>query len=157
MVVVLTLLLLIAVLAFVGYPLLRPAVPEAIAPAAPMEQQREQLLGERENVLSTLKDLALEHSIGNLSDGDYGALRAAQRHKAVTILRELDHLDDGATTPVSRHPSALDHPTLDEQLEEEIARARQRLDGAQPETVPGMGAEGAVVTCPVCGTTRAPH
>ena len=92
MVVVLTLLLLIVVLAFVGYPLLRPAVLAAAGPAAPAEEQRAQLLGERENVLSTLKDLELEHSIGNLSDGDYDALRAAQRHKAVAIFRAAGRL-----------------------------------------------------------------
>src|ERR671923_1772516 len=104
MVIVLTLLLLIAVLAFVGYPLLRPAVREADELAAPAEEQREQLLGERENVLSTLKDLELEHSIGNLSDGDYDALRAAQRHKAVAIFRELDHLDADGRAVAAQHP-----------------------------------------------------
>src|SRR5437763_9914930 len=121
MVVVLTLLLLIVVLAFVGYPLLRPAVREAAEPVAPVEEQREQLCGERENVLSTLKDLELEHSIGNLSDGDYDALRTAQRHKAVAIFRELDRLDDNGPVVAAQHPSALDHLTLDEQLEEQIA------------------------------------
>src|SRR5436190_17448058 len=155
MVVVLTLLLLIVVLAFVGYPLVRPAVPAAAEPAAPAQEQREQLLGERENVLSTLKDLELEHSIGNLSDGDYDALRTAQRHKAVAIFRELDGLDDPGPAVVSHHPSMLDHLTLDEQLEEEIARARQRLNGTDPDTTPGT--EGPAVTCPACGMTRAPH
>src|SRR5919199_6721142 len=108
MVIRLTLLLLIVVLAFVGYPLLRPAVPETTEPAVPAEEQREQLLGERENVLSALKDLELEHSIGNLSDSDYDALRTAQRHKAVAIFRELDRLDDPGPAAVSHHPSMLD-------------------------------------------------
>jgi len=155
MVVVLTLLLLIIVLAFVGYPLLRPAVRETAEPAAPAEQQREQLLGERENVLSTLKDLELEHSIGNLSDGDYDALRTAQRHKAVAIFRELDRLDDSGPVAVSHHPSMLDHLTLDEQLEEEITRARQRLNGNDSDMMPGT--ESPAIACPACGTTRLPH
>ena len=146
---------LIVVLAFVGYPLLRPAVPEAAEPAAPAEEQREQLLGERENVLSTLKDLELEHSIGNLSDGDYDALRTAQRHKAVALFRELDRLDDPGPAVVSHHPSMLDHLTMDEQLEKEIARARQRLNGIDPDTAPGT--QGPAVTCPACGTTRSSH
>ena len=155
MVIVLTLLLLIVVLAFVGYPLVRPAVRAAAGSAAPEQEQREQLLGERENVLSTLKDLELEHSIGNLSDGDYDALRAAQRHKAVAIFRELDRLDDPGPAAVAQHPSMLDHLTLDEQLEEEIARARQRLNGTDPDTAPGT--QGPAVACPACGTTRSSH
>jgi hypothetical protein len=137
----------------------RPAVPAAAEPVAPAEEQREQLRGERENVLSTLKDLELEHSIGNLSDGDYDALRAAQRHKAVAIFRELDRLDSNGTAPAAQHPSVLDHLTLDEQLEEEIARARQRLNGTDPDTAPlsSDGRSGPAVTCPACGTTRLPH
>jgi hypothetical protein len=137
----------------------RPAVPAATEPAAPAEEQREQLLGERENVLSTLKDLELEHSIGNLSDGDCDALRTAQRHKAVAIFRELDRLDDPGRATVSHHPSMLDHLTLDEHLEEEIARARQRLNGTDPDMAPlsPEGRSGPTVTCPACGTTRLPH
>jgi hypothetical protein len=159
MVVVLTLLLLIVVLAFVGYPLLRPAVPAAAQPTAPAEEQREQLLGERENVLATLKDLELEHSIGNLSDGDYDALRAAQRHKAVAIFRELDRVDANGPPVAVQHPSVLDHLTLDEQLEEEIARARQRLNGTDPDTAPlaPEGRSGPASACPACGTTRSSH
>ena len=159
MVIVLTLLLLIVVLAFVGYPLLRPAVREAAELAEPAEEQREQLLGERENVLSTLKDLELEHSIGNLSDGDYDALRVAQRHKAVAIFRELDRLDANGPAVAAQHPSVLDHLTLDEQLEEEIARARQRLNGANPDPAPRspFGPSSPTIACPACGTMRASH
>jgi hypothetical protein len=151
--------LLIVVLAFVGYPLVRPAVPAAVEPVAPAEEQREQLRGERENVLTTLKDLELEHSIGNLSDGDYDALRAAQRHKAVALFRELDRLDDTGPAVAAQHPSVLDHLTLDQQLEEEIARARQRLTGTDQDTGPlsREGRSGPAVTCPACGTTRSSY
>jgi hypothetical protein len=154
MVVLLTLLLLLVVLAFVGYPLLRPAVPEAGEPAAPAQEQREQLLGERENVLSVLKDLELEHSVGHLSDGDYDALRAAQRHKALAIFRELDRLDDPGPVSVAHPPAVLDYLALDERLEEEIARARQRLEGTGLDAAPGTAGPAA---CPACGTPPAPH
>src|ERR671930_262501 len=159
MVIALTLLLLLVVLAFVGYPLLRPAVPAGAEPAAPAEEQREQLLGERENALATLKDLELEHSIGNLSDGDYDALRAAQRHKAVAIFGELDRLDTDGPAVAVQHPSVLDHLTLDEQLEEEIARARQRLNGTDRAgaPLPPGGRAGRAGPCPACGTTRSSH
>lgn len=134
MVLIVTLLLLVAVLAFVGYPLLQSPAAAPDDRIAPVAEQRAQLLAERENAVSALKDMEFEHGIGNLSDADYESLRSAQRHKAVAILGELERLDEAtattatadATAPASP-PTPTDHPALDTRLEEEIARARQRL------------------------------
>src|SRR5579875_4108383 len=91
------------VLLFVGYPLLRPSAPETVEAVPPAVGQRERLLAEREQALSTLKELEFEHSIGNLSDDDYAALQSAHRHKAVAILRKLDAA--AATPAVPPAPS----------------------------------------------------
>lgn len=139
MIIAVTLLLLIAVLAFVGYPLLQPAVEAGPTAETPGAGQMQQLLSERENALAALKDLEFEHSIGNLSTADYEALRGAQRHKAVALLRELDG--------VSGEESAL---SLDERLEAAIARARQVLQ----ETLAGQTASKAGA-CPACGAAYA--
>src|SRR5579884_688981 len=148
MVVVVTLILLALVVAFVGYPLLRPSSPAtAEGPAA---GQRDQLLAERENALAALKDLELEHSIGNLSRDDYDALRAAQRRKAVAILRELDEVRDAVDAPADAPPSPLDNLALDARLEEEIARARRRLESGARDAVEPEPA------CPSCGAPHAP-
>lgn len=148
-----TLVLLIAILIFVGYPLARAAVPERGRPGdEPLMSQLEQLLAERENALSAIKDLEFEHSIGNLSDGEYEALRGAQRHKAMAILRELDLVGygSGTVTAVDEPPSPA-APGLDERLEAEIARARQRLS----DTV-GAATDGTPALCPACHTPYAP-
>lgn len=148
MTIVFALLLLALVLAFVGYPLLRPA-PDAHA-ESPATGQRDHLLVERENVLATLKDLEMDHSIGNLSRDDYDALRTGQRHRAVAILRELDEAGDAAETPANAQPSVFDHLALDTRLEDEIAAARQRLDTGEKATAETRP------RCPVCNTPHAP-
>jgi len=161
MILLATLLLLAAVLVFVGYPLVHPGAPDAVEPAAlPLLGQRERLLAERERALTTLQELEFEHNIGNLSDEDYAALQAPQRRKAVAILRELDSIgDDGVNAPVSP-PPLVDDPTLDTRLEEDIARARARLTGtpatsSATPTVPIP--EDASAPAAVCPTCRAPH
>lgn len=143
MIIAVTLLLLIAVLAFVGYPLLRPAVEAGDAAQTPGAGQMQQLLSERENTLAALKDLEFEHSVGNLSTADYEALRGAQRHKAVALLREIDSLGPEESTM-----------SLDERLEASIARARQALQ----ETPTGQAAAAATAPrCPACGRVQPRH
>ncbi len=161
MILVATLLLLAAVLVFVGYPLLHPGAPNTVEPSSPLLLgQRERLLAERERALSTLQELEFEHTIGNLSDEDYAALQAPQRRKAVAILRELDSIgDDGVNAPVSS-PPLVDDPILDTRLEEDIARARARLSGTPasdvvtPDAPLPEAASTSAVMCPGCG---APH
>jgi len=164
MILVVTLLLLAAVLVFVGYPLLRPSEPEAMEQAMeqvppPATGQRERLLAEREHVLATLKELEFEHGIGNLSDEDYAELQAPQRRKAVAILRELDSsgVDSGDTAGAS----ARDEPDVDARLEAEIARERARLAGTtgmEPAAQNSNLSDDAGVAlplCPVCHTAHA--
>ena len=150
-----TLALLVAVLIFVGYPLLQSGVPREVEAIPPSLGQREQLVSQREHALSTLKELEFEHSIGNLSDADYAALHGAHRHKAVAIMRELDSLEitaDAAPAPV------VDDSTLDARLEDDIARARQRLTGHGPGSALLEGeaeGEASQPLCPACGASHA--
>jgi len=147
MILVVTVLLLALVLIFVGYPLARLPAADAPAPISPALEQREQLLVERENALDALKDLEFEHSIGNLSDGDYAALQGAHRHKAVAILSELDSVD-GASAMGS--VAGVSDEDIDARLEEEIARVRQRLAAGEHEPV-----DIDRVSCPTCGASQA--
>lgn len=163
MILVVTLLLLAAVLIFVGAPLLRPSVTVSQQAPTPAAEQRAQLLSEREAALEALRDLEFERGIGNLDDADYAALRGAQRHKAVAILRELETLDSGdapaqATTATTQGPAEAaratastvrDEAALDARLEAEIAQARRRLAASL--------ADGAAARrCPACAVLHAP-
>ncbi len=128
--------LLVAVLVFVGYPLARPAREPNTLEASPAESQRRQLLLERENALAALKDLELDRAIGTLARDDYEVLRAAQRHKAVTIMQEIDRVDvrpdDGSDDGAALEPAA--------RLEAEIEAARRRLLAARGAACPSCGA-----------------
>lgn len=173
MVLIVTFLLLMLVLLFVGYPLLRPSAPEAVEAMPPAARQRERLLAEREQALSTLKELEFEHSIGNLSDDDYAALQGAHRHKAVAILRELDAaatapaatpassaagtMHSPETADVSRAlPLGADDPALDARLEDEITRARERLAVRSRDAQNQAERVMDHPRCPACGSPHAP-
>jgi len=139
--------LLFALLAFVGYPLLQAVNERSGEQDRPELGQRRRLLAEHEQALATLKDLEFEHSVGNLSDQDYAAQCAPYRHKAITILRELDRLaagsardgDDGERLVPPRSAGRLE-----DRLEDEITRARQRMEGAGDGVLQQR--------CPRCGS-----
>ena len=128
MIIAVTVLMLVAVLLFVGYPFLRPRAHVADELDLPATGQREQLLAERENALAVLKDLELEHDIGNISREDYDALRLAQRHRAVAIMRELDEVATPVSDATPAFHNVLDNLALDDRIEAEISQARRRLD-----------------------------
>ena len=55
--------------------------------------ERARLVRERETALRALRDLALDHATGKMSDADYDALRRRQEAVAVDALRRLDAVD----------------------------------------------------------------
>jgi hypothetical protein len=55
--------------------------------------ERSRLVHERETALRALRDLALDHATGKMSDADYDALRVRQEAAAIEALRRLDALD----------------------------------------------------------------
>jgi hypothetical protein len=145
--------LLFALLAFIGYPFVQAVSERRGDIDQPELGQRRRLLAEHEQALATLKDLEFEHSVGNLSDQDYTIQCMPYRYKAIIILRELDRLaavavpsaaDDGEPVAPSRSAGSLE-----DRLEDEITRARQRMAGA---------GDGALrQRCPRCGSlNRAP-
>jgi hypothetical protein len=70
-------------------PLLRGAgVPDREGSAG-----RAGLVREREAALRVLRDLALDHATGKMSDADYDALRGRQEAAALDALRRLDAID----------------------------------------------------------------
>jgi len=73
--------------------------------------ERARLVRERETALRVLRDLALDHTTGKMSDADYEALRARQEAAAIEALRRLDAVDAAsgagaaaASPPAVREP-----------------------------------------------------
>lgn len=68
--------------------------------------ERARLVRERETALRSLRDLALDHATGKMSDADYDALRSRQEAAAIDALRRLDALDRLASRPAMRESRA---------------------------------------------------
>ncbi|HKX19082.1 MAG TPA: hypothetical protein VJT33_13805 [bacterium] len=68
--------------------------------------ERAGLVRERETALHSLRDLALDHATGKMSDADYDALRSRQEIVAIDALRRLDALDQLASRPATREARA---------------------------------------------------
>jgi len=77
---------------YVLAPLWRGAASDRSAPA-----ERARLEEERETALRVLRDLALDHATGKMSDADYEALRVEQEAAAMNALRRLDAMEAPAS------------------------------------------------------------
>jgi hypothetical protein len=70
-------------------PLLGWAGEEAEAPE-PAAEEQERLLAVRRELLSSIKDLDMEHQVGKLSPEDYQETRERLTREAVAVLRRID-------------------------------------------------------------------
>jgi hypothetical protein len=94
--IILTALVAGASILFVMAPLLGwGAVPAFETPAGGAARRREELLQRRQEILSSIKDLELEHAVGKLTREDYEQTREHLSHQAIQVYRELDE-DAGA-------------------------------------------------------------
>jgi hypothetical protein len=138
MLLLVSLCLLVAVLVYVGYPALRPGVSVQLGPSSRTRtlERHQRLLSERAKALAALRELEFEHSIGNISDADYAALRQAQRSKAMAVLHEIDKI--GVTVSPRTAPSALldDAGDPEASLEDRIAGRRRQLSQAAMPPAP---------------------
>ena len=74
-------------LAYVGAPLLAPAITKGSTAA---EYRRRQLLDEKERLLNEIKDLDLEQMAGKLSQEDFTMLKNELNREAALVLQALD-------------------------------------------------------------------
>ena len=113
-------------LIFVVVPLRRGPSFEADSPS-PLEAAREK----KTAALAGIVDVEQEHDAGKMTTEDFRSLRAEYERDAVAALNELDVLATGS---------------LDDDLEREIAEARQKL------ACPSCGAPRSTgKPCPRCG------
>lgn len=110
-------LLAFAGLAFVLFPLTKGAIAEPEDAPSPVDEAREK----KTAALAGIVDLEQERDAGKMTTEDFHSLRVEYERDAVEALNELDEL---GTDPV------------DDELEREIADARQKL------------------ACPSCGAPR---
>jgi len=106
-------------IAAVAFPVLRNvrARPEATPEDGPSRLQ--ELLDRRDSLIGSLRDLENDHGLGNVTEGEYQALRSDYELQAVEALKSLGARTDG----------------IAEEVEAEVAALRVHLsDGTEPKS-----------------------
>lgn len=123
-----------AVILFIARPWWSAQKP-ALAASSPAQQNLTELEHQHDAVLSALRDLEFDRSVGRVAAKDYAVVRNDLLSEAATIVEQLD---TASTT------TNLD---LDAQIEAEIAALRQ---------ISGPAAATSGATCPACRQTARP-
>jgi hypothetical protein len=85
-------LLFIAAIIYVAYPLVSDKLAADTAEAGDTGQDR--LLDEKDEIISSLKDIEMDYRMGKLSLQDYTQLRVDFERRAAEVLKRLDENDD---------------------------------------------------------------
>ena len=127
------LLLSLAALAFVAWPLLKPGP----APVIVEDDRLAELLGRKDAVMMAIKELEFDYHVGKLSEEDYQLYDGRLRRQAVGLLQQIEQV-----APLNAQ--------MDAALEAEIARrrrvaepvaagARQSVQSVQPVVAVAAG------------------
>lgn len=127
----LALLLSLAALAYVLWPLLAQQPPALLVE----DDRLMELLARKDSTLRALKDLEFDHQVGKLSNEDYTRFYDRLSRQAVALIGQIEKV----TPQIS---------VLDEAVEAEIAKRRRVLTGRNGATKP-------VVAAPVAAGTLA--
>ena len=143
MFIVLAILLVIAALAAVAYPVIRRTA--AAGPETTSAQETlDELLAQREAGMQALRELNFDHRVGKITDEDFVAFEASLKRNAANTLRALDQWEAEADD------------VLDQTLEREIAARRAALStGTIPCPSCGRPASAADKFCASCGASLA--
>ncbi len=80
----------LAVMVAVAWPLVTHRVDDA--PDDPAAAARQAVDEDLQRALAAIREIDMDHRVGNLSDEDFAALDAAERARAVELMRRSDEL-----------------------------------------------------------------
>jgi hypothetical protein len=109
----------LAVLAWVVYPLRQAQVNRQQGSGTAETQRLENLLFEREAALLAIRDLQMDRDMNKIGEEDFAEMDARYRAHAIEILKQLDEL--GVATPAAEPAD----DSLDAWIERAVAEARQ--------------------------------
>lgn len=116
-----------AVLAYVGYPLFKKDNLQGAA-LVNVDPKTESLLSQKESSILAIKELDFDRQIGNLSEEDYRELVDKYRKRAITLIKDLDTVEKG--------------DDLSQLIDRQVAELRHRRSPTDTEKGPA---------CPKCG------
>ncbi len=156
--------LLLVVAFFVARPLLDQAGAAERAPSP-----ADDLLFERERVLTALRDLDFDHATGKLIEEDYAAQRAQLLAQGAAVLQQLDQLGaaggEGQAAPdldaeieqavARRRAGPAPRPRLEDEIEASVAARRAAAPAARFCAQCGRPAQPDDKFCGACGAALA--
>ena len=92
MTVFVTVILAVLTFAFIFYPLFKQ---KSRSLNSGGDEEIQELYSRRDTAYSTLKELEFDFQSGNLNEEDYRELEVRYKGKAISILKEIDHLKGG--------------------------------------------------------------
>jgi hypothetical protein len=155
----------LALLAAVAFIVARPLLEQRGLPREKTLTPADQLVDQREHILSALRDLDFDHATGKIADEDYTPQRAQLVAEGVAVLKQLDalgfsenHMDDEIERAVAalRARKPRDAQNVEDFLEAEIASRRQRNKRAQYCPACGQPAQPEDKFCANCGARLSP-
>ncbi len=121
----------VILLVYVIMPLTKKKYQLAFVPFNKTNQKEIKLLERKNELLGALKEIEFEYQLGKLSEEDYNNLKNDYEMNALSVLKELDHKDNGNSEM--------------EDIESEIREFRSKMK-------PGLGQEMNLNYCSKCGT-----
>jgi hypothetical protein len=146
------LLLLFGVLALVGVYIAQPFL-RSYHKAPASDQAHSSLLAERERLLSSLRELDIDHTLGKIPEEDYLVQRSELVHLGGEVMEKLDALAVSAAENSSHHEEKQSEPISDDEIENLVAKRRSARKNQTDGFCPRCGK--AILTsdrfCPGCG------
>jgi hypothetical protein len=151
--IVLGVLLALAVVAFIGYPLVKEQLPAEAE--AELSEEAEELYRRKEATYSALKELEFDFKTGKLSETDYHELEERYRSEAVEVLEAIDLLEKEGDAPPRRGPEPI---LVEAEGAEVVAAATAETEPpvARGRRSRSRGRKPSAPMCPECGSTRNP-
>ncbi len=133
--------LLIAVVAFVAYPLFTAQRGNKIETPNALDT----LIAQRDSAYDAIRDLDFDFQMGKLSQSDYAAMREKYKARAALALQQIDALGGGDSK-------------ADKQIEAQVAKLRRtKTDSLEAEIAQLRTARAsAQLKCSKCGTRYQP-
>lgn len=85
-------LLVIAVVLFVGYPLFETRTKKGIWSRSASNSRARDLEDRKEAIYAAIKDMEFDYQMGKLSDEDFKALRQQYKEEAIGLLKKIDQI-----------------------------------------------------------------
>lgn len=139
---VLEVLLALSVIFFVGYPLLKPGMPDTKGAGRSDEREvLESLIKKKEETYRGIKNLEMDYKMGKLSLEDYQELEGRYKQEAIEILKKIEARDT--------------KKKIEEEIEQELYALRHKgeISAPVPHYCSGCGLQVKSTDnfCPQCG------